>query len=406
MSPPQSNAQSSGSPRVGTVTLIALDPEGQPVANAVISYSQVSHDFLFGTGSTHPSGRYPFSVYEDLEAIGVNYALPFLVWRNTEPNPGQYDWNVTEYLYYVNELDSRGFVLNAHCFIWLHDAWYNLPAYVRGVDFEEFVSRAYTHTRDIVTYYKDGIDMWTINEPTFPYANMLNFTEDQWVELVRTVVQTIREVDLDAQVMVNVWPSNDPAQDYYPITFLQRLLDEGVDFDVVGVELYPFGVPLDGNGYPDVGWTSSRLDAFSVISKPIVLSEVGVPYTPSVEAQSQWLRSLYTLAFNKPYMRGVTWYFAADDPFLPGAGLMNDDFTPRPIYYTLEDLIASWTTAEMVTTNVSGTAMITGYGGEYCASVMTPKCSMATRFHIFERQEYTVTLACHTLYLPLIISNY
>ena len=247
--------------------------------------------------------------------------------------------------------------------------------------------------------------MWTINEPTFPYANTLNFTADQWVQLVHLVVQTIHQADPDAQIMINMWPSDDPGQNYYPVAFLQRLIDEGIDFDVIGIELYPFGVPLDSHDYPDLTWTASRLDTFSTISKPIILSEVGVPYTPSVEAQSQWLYDLYTLAFDKPYMRGVTWYFAADDSFLPGAGLMNDDFTPRPIFYALKNVIASWTTSGTTTTGIDGTAVITGYAGDYRVSMIAPGCSISTSFHIFEREEHTISLRCYKLYLPLALRN-
>jgi hypothetical protein len=412
----QAKVKDPASPREGSATLLIRNSDDTPLVNASVSFSQVSHDFLFGTGTTHPTGVIPLTAFQSLRDIGVNFALPYFAWYVTEPNPRQYEWqwNGLEYSYHINELNTYGFVLDATSFIFLMDAWYNMPEYMRGIGYQEFYNRAYTHTFDIVTHYKDIIDMWTINEPT--YQNMYNFTEDQMVELIGMLTQTIYQVDPDAQIMINMVPADDPGINYYPIAFLQRLVNEGIGFDIVGMELYPDLAPqLDSNGYPDLAWTSARLDAFSGIGKPVLLSEIGIPQTHTIEAQSQWIRDVYTLAFNKPYVLGVVWLFVIDDPFLPGAGLMNDDYTPRPAFYTLKNLIAAWTSTGSTRADIVGAAEISGYAGDYQVLISSPGCSFSATIHIHEGERLTTTLKSPQLcphinysliFLPLVLRSY
>ena len=410
----QAKVEDSASPRQGSATLLIRNSDDTPLVNASVSYSQVSHDFLFGTGMTHPTGSIPLTVFQSLRDIGVNFELPYFAWYVTEPNAGQYEWqwNGLEYSYHINELHSYGTVLNATSFIFLMDAWFNMPEYMRGIGYQEFYNRVHTHTFDIVTHYKGIIDMWTINEPT--YQNMYAFTEDQWVELIRMLTQTIYQVDPDAQIMINMVPADDPGINYHPVAFLQRLVNEGIGFDVVGMELYPDLAPLhDSSGYPDLAWTSARLDAFGGIGKPVLLSEIGIPQTPSSAAQTQWMKDVYTLAFNKPYVRGVVWLFVVDDPFLPGAGLMNDDYTPRPAFTSLGDLIAAWTsTGNTSTDHTNGAAEISGYAGDYQVSITSPGCSFSATLHIQEGGHLTIPLKSPQLcthvnylfnYLPLVL---
>lgn len=101
--------------RKGNVTLKIFDGRGNPVPNAFVEYKQMTHDFLFGVGTTRgdPPGYYPDETYCFLKEAGINHALPYLTWNLTS-NP---DW--IEEAYKPAFLHNMGFILTAHCLYWM-----------------------------------------------------------------------------------------------------------------------------------------------------------------------------------------------------------------------------------------------------------------------------------------------
>jgi GH35 family endo-1,4-beta-xylanase len=313
--------------------------------------------------------------YDDgkFRTIGVNYALPFVSWTNVEPIQGKYDWYSLDYLYRPAEMNRMGYTLNGHCMIFFLDEWWNLPQYVRSMNFQQLKEAIQKHVQTLVTHYKGIITYWTINEPTFSYSDFFKLSQAQWIEVVSTAVQSVRKSDPEAKIMINVVPADHPEIGYSPHDILDALIGQGVEFDVIGIELYPrpeFGIVPDVNGYPSIEWASTMLDSFARFGKPIILSEVAVTNVPSPEAQANWLRAFYTMAFEKPFVVGITWYFVDDDPYLPGAGLFPDvDSPPRPVYEALADVIRERTSQGTTKTDSEGRVKIEGYAGDYLIEV-------------------------------------
>ena len=139
------------------------------------------------------------------------------------------------------------------------------------------------------------------------------------------------------------------------------------------------------------------LDSYARFQKPIILSEIGVPDKPSAQAQADWLRAFYAMAFEKPNVVGVTWYFVEDDAFLPGGGLFsNVNLPPRPAYQALADVIRERTTTGTTKADSEGVVRIEGYAGDYRIEVSDGARGATFTIHITERKDGTISLAAPT----------
>jgi GH35 family endo-1,4-beta-xylanase len=386
---PASDTKSS---RQGNAQLVFTDESGSPWSNATVQYHQTSHDFLFGVGMTSPHGSVPLRLYEEFAQNGLNYALTFMPWGWLEPELGTYSWARIDDFSHIAAMKQLGYTLNGHAMIFfLPGHPENVPPYLLSTEFPQLKEAVYNHSFAVADHYRGTIAYWTINEPSWAYGDTFKMSREEWVEIVDAASQAIRKADPQARIMINMPPRDVPSINYFPIKFLERLQSQGIEFDAIGVELYPnfYDVnALDRNGYPKILSTSARLDQFARFNKPIILSEVGVPDLPSPQTQADWLRNFYTMAFEKPDVAGIAWYFVDDDPFLPGAGLFPSfDSPPRPVYQALADFIQDKTTTGTTRTDANGNARIEGYAGNYQVQASNSERTVSLSIHIAERQD-------------------
>jgi len=392
--------------RKGNVTINIIDEAGNPLSGLTVGYAQVTHDFLFGVGLTNSEDPYYYdvTVFELLKDAGVNYALPYLTWELTARSPS---W--VETAYKPRTLHDMGYTLTGHCLVWFYDQFSNLPSYAKQLTFEELKQRVKSQIMQVVDRYRAWIHIWEISEPNFEYSNSLHLTTQQWIEICKLAATAIREADPDGKVLVNMPIADVPEIGYFPIQFLRTLAKEGVQFDIVGLELYGNGrAPgafLDSNGYPVISWVSGRIDEFSQLGKPIFLSEIGVPSKPSEETQAEWLKQVYTLAFSKPHVQSVTWYniyAPQSDTFYPDSGLfrtVKPSSEPKLAYYSHKELVSQWTTTGTGKTDENGALHFRGYAGEYEISVAGYENST---IHVSEARENVFTILLRKVAKPLV----
>jgi len=392
----------SRSPRAGSVTIHLQAPDGSPLAGVPVTYTQTTHDFLFGVGMTAPDSAIirqstadamaiPLRKFEDLAHIGVNYALPYVSWHMTEPEPGTFTFEHPDRAYQPTAMRALGYTLNGHCVIHFLDESFNLPAYVRAMSFQQLKAAVSAHVSAVVGRYRGTLQYYTISEPSWPDADPFHLSSAQWVEIVRTASQAIRAADPTAKIMVVVVPLDLPNVGYSATGILDALVKAKVEFDAIGIEVYPFFFEKDRNGYPAIPAVSSRLNDFARFRKPVFISEMGVPDKPSPQAQADWLRSLYAMAFEKPFVAGLAWYFVVDDPFLPGTGLFPDASSPaRPVYQAVADVIGQRTTAAATSADRQGTVRIEGYAGDYLMEVGEGAARASVSVHVAEGRDVSV----------------
>ena len=133
-----------------------------------------------------------------------------------------------------------------------------------------------------------------------------------------------------------------------PIAYVDRLIQEGIKFDALGVQML-FGQSGDGRAARDLMQISSMLDRYFTIEIPILISALGVPSEPlrgeggwwheswSPEVQSRWVGRMFAVAMSKPFVESVFWsdLFDHAEGRLPMAGLLTSDGRPKPAFSRL-----------------------------------------------------------------------
>jgi len=79
--------------------------------------------------------------------------------------------------------------------------------------------------------------------------------------------------------------------------------------------------------------------------------------------QADWMEAFFRFFHNDEDVIGITWYFVRDDPFMPYAGLVNNNHTRRPVAERLIELANEWNPS--TTHNLNGQKYLDLDPGEY-----------------------------------------
>jgi len=153
----------------------------------------------------------------------------------------------------------------------------------------------------------------------------------------------------------------------------------------------------------DLTYLSHYLERFSHFKKPIYLDQLSAPSTYrknwktgwwhnkwDQEVQAEFLTTVYTIAFSKPYVKSITWFDGSDrEPFIESGGLLDKRKNPKASYFALKKLIDSWTTQGKGKTYAKGTLSFRGYAGHYKLTITKGERKETLIVSIKER-EYVV----------------
>ena len=94
-------------------------------------------------------------------------------------------------------------------------------------------------------------------------------------------------------------------------------------------------------------------------------------WTP--EAQAEFTGQFVTLCFGHPAVASVNWWGLSDrNIWLPGGGLVDEEYNPKPVYSVLDKLInQTWRTNVTLQTDNKGTITFRGFFGEYNITLFT-----------------------------------
>lgn len=421
-------AGAAGTVRTGTLKVTVLDPVGRPVQGATLCYRQRSHDFGFGI--FEPLAVAGDAVYARMREAGLDFNTSGFYWGDISPSEGEIDWDSIDHHIGVRELAPRGWRIKGHPLTWLLAL--AMPDYLRSMDYEELLAASIEHVDTLVRAYRDVVRIWDVNNEASGYPASGGLSRDQMDAYLLAVYSTARRADPGATLVLNnlfdrfgtarfgeriegraeVFTLSVPA-------FVQRCIDRGVDFDVVGQQLYnggavtlfaDWGLGAPG-GVPtfDLGYIHDFLEELAALGKPIHITEHAVPsvwdeVSESVHAgfwrrrwdepaQADYVEALYTIAFGMADVHAVTWWNAIDgQPFIAHGGLFHEDGTPKQALLRLEALIDGWTTSGEATTDASGRAVIHGFAGSYEITAEAGGPSVDIEAAIAERGDRSVTV--------------
>ena len=178
---------------------------------------------------------------------------------------------------------------------------------------------------------------------------------------------------------------------YY--SYIENTLLKGCRIDAIGMQyhmFFPREREIEGTRKCyDPQQLFRILDLYAKFNKPMQITEITIPaYSNDAEdedVQAEILTTLYRLWFSYPNMEQIL-YWNLVDGYANGAaqgdmtcgentyfgGLVRFDFTKKPAYTALYDLIhREWHTETALTADEGGKAVFRGFYGEYDVTVET-----------------------------------
>ncbi len=317
---------------------------------------QKKENFLFGCNAFAYRGDTPYAHYF---RKALNFAtLPFYL-ASLEPEEGNPKYERIDTI--LEWCEKVGIKPKGHPLWWGHEA--GIPKWLTGASWQDAQRHCARVVGRSVEKYKGRISIWDVINEAHDWANGLNLTHEQEIEITRICCDTARSKDPNATIIVNnCCPFGEYSADgrvhlgpvydkvYTPLSYLDDLMNAGVDFDVVGVQLY----------FParDMLSISKLLDEYARFGKPIHITELGVKsaekerkpeqeseqirrtqgewhYPWCEKVQADWMEWFYTMAFAREEVKAITWWDFKDPAFIPTSGFLNEQEIPKEMYFRL-----------------------------------------------------------------------
>ncbi len=380
--------------RKGDIRLRVVDAAGRPVAGVPVLVEQRTHHFRFGSIIFELLDEQHFTpeqraLFDERFTRLFNLAIFPFYWDGYEPVPGRPEWQrllrVTEWA------RARGIVCKGHPLAWTHPA--GMPPWLRDLPPETTKALLQARIVDNVKGFAGTIDLWDVaNETanTITWDSALRLAgrdegaryDDQgpsipsiadWVE---PCYRWAHAANPKATLLLNdfgliAWPR---TRERF-VALVKELQRRGMPLHGIGVQAHE---PRSEWFPPQKVWAT--FEQLSKLGLPIHITEFhphSLPGTAitggyregnwSEEAQAEFAREMYTLAFGHPAVASFTWWdFTENDSFIKGSALLNKDFSPKPAYRVIDELLNHrWKTRTRLVTDANGYASVRGFYGDY-----------------------------------------
>ncbi len=387
--------------RKGTGRLRFLNSAGRSAPGVNYRLKLVRHHFLFGANAFILGGLPTPEKNEAFERAFAglfNSAVVPFYWSGTEPEPGELRFGADSRPIYrrpptdvVLDFCSRhNLVPKAHCLVW-HQF---LPKWLPQ-DPTKVMALICKRMDEIAARYGDKISLWdVVNEPMekflFPDRHVLpkDYVFKSFEHARKVFPESCRLILNEATTFS--WREFHEETSGFDL-LARNLLLRGARVDGLGLQYHYFFFGPDGMFAPnsfltDVAALQAQgrhlldpehlldvLDGYGAVGMPIQISEITVPCYSDIsdgeQLQARLAEHLYKIWFSHSAVDGIYWWNALDGTANGAesalkAGLIREDFTPKPAYTALRNLIRNeWTTA------LDGTAdavtLFRGFHGDY-----------------------------------------
>jgi GH35 family endo-1,4-beta-xylanase len=381
--------------RKGDAVLAFVRPDGRPVDGATVTLRQETHEFLLGAllfglvGHGEPEAHRPDAFkarFLRLFNLGV---LPFY-WSGHEPVPGRPLWpRMTGTIEWAL---AHGVTLKGHPLAWTHTA--GTPQWLRTLPVETTETLLQARVTATVAGLAGTIDLWdVVNEPVNTVTWRMAHAEAAPGDDPRYRFVGIPEVADWIEPLYRAAHAANPRATLVLNEFHQvmkpevrrRFLDLARTLQRRRVPLHALGLqvhePLDA-WFPPAELRLT-LDECAALSLPLHLTEFipqssGKPITGgwregtwTEEAQAEYAEQVYRIAFGHPAVELVNWWAFSDrDAWMPGGGLVDADYRPKPVFRRLERLVnEEWRTSFESRTDSAGAVAFRGFYGRYAVTL-------------------------------------
>ena len=343
-------------------------------SSMAVAYANPRNDLRIGCNFfrySSPNARYAkyFSQVFDFAT------LPFYPDR-TSPEKGKYTYGYIDSA--LEFLTSANITAKGHP-LWFGHGSVN-PKWLFDLPYDELKEHARALALNHVGTYKNSIQIWDSMNEAHDWANCFELTHDQSIELTQICCDAVREANPSATSIVNIClPFAEYVAGRYtcygalperlrsPHAYFKALMEKGVDFDVVGIQLY----------FParDMVAVSRMLDVFKAFGKPIHITEMGVNGGLRAQSagsgnsaawqaqqlsmseglwhnawnektQADWMEQFYTLCAAREEVTALTWWDFIEPSFSGNGAFLYEDEIPREIFFRLGALKKRITTCK------------------------------------------------------------
>lgn len=386
------------------VLLKVVDTSGRTVEGVELLCEQVSHEFLFGNAPEYLLFAYAPSFYRRGGRFGAqplppekiaeykrlyldlfNFAtLPAFYWKDYEPEPGQLPLKEAAHRI-VEWLKDQGVPVKGHPLVWGNPPSVGVPSWVwimgQAGRWKEVEEALFSRIRREVEEFKGLVHLWdVVNEPLVqPW-----FERGLGPEYIVKVFQLVKSIDPQAVLVLNEFGLL--LDRNLRKRFIERaraLLEAGAPIDVIGVEAHLFTASDIKKHLESLEEIWSALDELAALGKPIHITEFQIPLPAVASAfgvsaqeaemlQAEIAKAFYTVFFSHPAVSAIT-YWNFYRAWQPGSGFLRDDFTLKPLYFVLQDLIhQEWKTRVLLRTGGDGAVAFRGFPGKYRITIVYP----------------------------------
>lgn len=363
--------------RKGDVRIKIVGAESESVK---LNIKQISHDFKFGCYlKIDDLAPEKLENYEKHFAKLFNFAVVGTYWDFVETKRGAENWS-----WFEREIEiakKLNLKIEAAPVIWgTNEA--GTPKWLPTKK-DELLPILEKQIETVLTK-SDAVEDWEIvNEPLAPKSDF--FTRNVGKDYIEKSFRKAREIAPSKRLLLNeygvfgaVGKHNYNREKYFNL--LSDLIKKDVPIDVIGIQAHangewfePANVAENLERYAELGKliqiTEFSLQTLDYDDRKTPINILG-NYRTGVwdsEKQSEATREFYTIAFGNPQVEAITaWGLDDERAWLPGIGLVDENFTPKPNYKLLDKLInEQWKTNLRLDLTAKNEAKFRGFYGVY-----------------------------------------
>lgn len=374
--------------RKGDAVIHFRGSDGKGISNASVEIVQKSHDFLFGSvifDLTGGSPAYREDVFKARFSKIFNLAVFPYYWSSYESQQGMTNWQ--RMIPVIEWCRSQGITTKGHPLVWANRSGF--PLWLNNYTVAEKEDLLKIRVKNTVAGFKGKIDIWdVVNEPihvpTWDNA-MVKARRPSIPEIANYVEKALHwshSEDPSATLIVNEYFTLASERDRSRFDSLLKELDKRkAPFSDIGLQAHE---PREEWFRPEYVWNT--FDLYSKYGHHIHITE----YTPqssgkeitggwrkgtwTLDAQRDFAEQFLRLCFGHPAVVSFNWWGLSDRQiWLPGGGLIDEEYRPKPIYNTVDSLInVEWKTKASVVSDKNGSVSFRGFYGKYEATLTTP----------------------------------
>jgi len=315
-----------------------------------ISKQAIRTDFLYGCDAR---GYFQMDKQLFLERFTeiFNYATitHYLIgdFVDFEPEEGKKNYNGRDEV--LDKLLERNITVEGRPLYWTH-TWVT-PEWLKWKSYTEVLKYVEEHVRKVISHYGDKIKIWEVVNELHDWAMEVELNHEQTIEITKLACNVARDTNPDIRLLVN---NCCPFADYVqqrkwhkreakfpqrtPHQFTKELIEAGVDFDIIGVQVYFVKRTLTD--------ALQSIERYENMGKKVQLAEIGAPSRGVTqefidedidfstqpyewyrhwdeELQADWLEGVFTYAYSKPFIEAANWYDFVDPfGFLKDGGIL------------------------------------------------------------------------------------